>query len=81
MFQLRQKGHRIPEDLSVCALGDSAISRSNDITAMSQPLEAIARNGLFLLDSLMNQRLSVSETMLLQLQPKLIVRGSTVPHK
>ena len=48
---------------------------------MSQPLEAIARNGLFLLDSLMNQRLSVSETMLLRLQPKLIVRGSTVPHK
>ena len=75
---LIQSGHDIPNHVAIASLGDGLYTQEADITAMNQPLEAIARGSLFLLDSLMNQRLPVKESMQLRFKPSLVVRGSTV---
>ena len=70
---LREDGHG---DIALASFGDSPALERAGITAMCQPTEAIARASLFMLDSLMNERLTVEESMQLRLQPRLVVRGS-----
>ena len=74
---LRGDGHDVPGDIGLAALGDSEALERSSITATRQPIEAIAQASLFMLDSLMNERLTVTESMQLRLQPTLSVRGST----
>lgn len=75
---LREDGHDLPDSIALASFGDSPVLERAGITAIRQPVEAIARASLFMLDSLMNERLTVDESMQLRLQPKLIVRGSKV---
>lgn len=70
-------GHDIPDQVAIAAMGDGLYTQAADITAMRQPLDAIARGSLFLLDSLMNQRLPVQEAMQLRFKPSLVMRHST----
>ena len=65
------------QDAALACFGDSPALERAGITAMRQPTEAIARASLFMLDSLMDERLTVEESMQLRLQPRLVVRGST----
>ena len=74
---LRKDGHSVPNTIALAAFGDSPVLESGGISVVCQPIEAIVRASLFMLDSLMNDRLTVTESMQLRLQPKLIVRGST----
>ena len=70
-------GHDIPNHVAIASLGDGLYTQAAGVSAMRQPLEAIARGSLFLLDSLMNERLSVKESMQLRFKPALMVRDST----
>ena len=74
---LQDRGFRIPEDLQIAACGDSQTMELGGITVMRQPLFAIAGGALFLLDSMMNGRLNLQESMQIRYQPELIVRDST----
>lgn len=78
---LSADNHNIPNKLALAVLDDGAISVHNDITAIQHPMEAIARNGLFMLDSLMDGRLMLQESMQLRLKPRLVIRSSTVASR
>ena len=65
------------QDAALACFGDSPALERAGITAMCQPTEAIARASLFMLDSLLDERLTVEESIQLRLQPRLVVRGST----
>lgn len=77
---LQKDGHSIPDSIALAAFGDSSILERGGITATSQPFEAMAQTALFMLDGLMNERLTVTESILLRLQPILSIRNSTENH-
>lgn len=75
---LEKQGKKVPEEIAFACLGDSPVTQFAGITAIVQPLSGIARNALFLLTGLMENRLRAEESIQLRLQPQLAVRGSTV---
>lgn len=76
---LAEDGHDVPRDIALAAFGDSPVLERGGITATDQPFDAMAQAALFVLDGLINERLTVTESTQLRLEPILSVRDSTEP--
>jgi len=77
---LRERGLRVPEDVSLVGVDDIETSRylNPPLTSVRQPLEAMARAGIDLLLRLIEGKQTPAEASI-TLAPTLVVRASTAP--
>ena len=75
----RERGLRVPEDLSVVGFDDADISRivTPMLTTVRQPLEEMGRMAVSLLTRLLEQQRV--ETLRIELATRLVLRESTAP--
>ena len=75
----RERGLRVPEDLSIVGFDDADISRivSPALTTVRQPLEEMGRMAVSLLTRLLEKQRV--ETLGIELATRLVVRDSTAP--
>jgi len=74
---LQQDGFRIGEDISLASFNDNEYIQRLGITGTRQPEDALANGTLFMLNSLMEQRLQLDKAMYLRYKPELLIRSST----
>ncbi|MHA6757198.1 LacI family DNA-binding transcriptional regulator [Streptacidiphilus sp. PAMC 29251] len=79
MRAARERGLRIPQDLSVTGFDDIDLSRSTEpqLTTVSQPLQEMGRMAVSLLVRLMDGH--AVDTLHIELATHLVVRGTTGP--
>jgi LacI family transcriptional regulator len=77
---LQRLGRRIPAQLAVVAFDDSDLFRlhSPPITAVAQPLEALAASIIHTLLTALDRPVETDYRVQLQLAPQLIVRASSL---
>jgi len=74
---LQQDGFRIGEDIALASFDDNEYIQRLGITGTRQPEDALANGALFMLNSLMDKNLLLSESMYLRYKPELLIRSST----
>ena len=74
---LQQDGFRIGEDIALASFDDNEYIQRLGITGTRQPEDALANGTLFMLNSLMEQRLQLNNAMYLRYKPELLIRSST----
>ena len=72
---LRERGRRVPEDISVVAIGPKDLARRFDLTAVELPAQEIGRRAV---DLAMAQLEEASVPAATLLAPRMTVRGSTI---
>lgn len=74
---LRERGRRVPQDVSVVAIGPDALARRFDLSAVDLPATEVGSRAV---DLAMNQLEKTSVPAATLLRPRLTTRGSTAPR-